>query len=302
MKLRYLETFVVVADELHFGRAAARLHVAQPAVSQTIAALEEELGVRLFDRSRRQVRLTAAGTAYRAEAEAVLRRLSQAGDLARRADAGVSGRLVVGFTTVCAISGLAAFLTRFLHAEPEVQVQLLPMDTRAQVEALVLGQLDLGFTVEPLDDPALTVERVFDDALHAFVPRTHRFADQDRVAVAELLTEPLLLMSREREPAMHQALAHLCRRYDVRPDVVLEVDQLDTMLAFVAGGLGVSLAPSSAARLQLEGVVDRPLSPPIEAGVSVMWTALSPVAARVVAQLRERRDAVRAARSAPGGS
>ena len=276
MRIRHLETFLLVADELHFGRAAARLRVAQPAVSQTIAALEKDVGTTLFDRSKRRVRLTAAGVVFRTEAEAILRRLMAAPAVARRAALGESGRLVVGFTAVCALGGLAASLTRFIRERPRVDVRLLQMGTREQEEALALGRIDIGFSVHPDEDSGLVIGCVTTDQLHAFLPEGHPLQAQERVAIVGLLSEPFLLMSRDSEPAVYKTFLRLCGAYDIVPNVVLEVDHVDTMLAFVAAGLGVSLAPSVVTALRLRGVVSRPVTPPIPAGISVIWPAEGP--------------------------
>lgn len=287
MRIRHLETFLVVAEELHFGRAAARLHVAQPAVSQTIAALERSIDVELFDRSRRRVRLTPAGVVFRDEVEGILARLSTAPILARRAARGATGRLTVAFMAACALGGLASSVTRFIHAHPAIDVRLLQMGTREQQEALGLGRIDLGFSVLPDETPGLVRRSITSDTLQVFVSETHPFACLERVPIAHVLESPFLLMSRKSEPAMHQVFDQLCRAHDIEPDVVLEVDHLDTMLAFVAAGLGISLAPSAAAALRLDGVVVRPTDPPMPAGTSALWPAdgLAPTAQALLSHL-----------------
>lgn len=292
MKLRYLETFVVVADELHFGRAAEQLNVAQPAVSQTIAALEEELGAELFDRSRRQVSLTAAGEVFLEEARETLDQLDRASTLARRAAQGTHGRLVIGFTAACALSEMPAHITRFMRAHPGVDVRLRQMGTRDQLQHVRQGSMDVGFSVLPDADTELASRLVTADSLRAFFQDDHRFAHLDEVPVEQALAEPFLLMSREREPTMDRAFKRLCNEHEIDPNVVLEVDHLEAMMAFVAAGLGVSFAPSSAAELQLGGVASRPVTPPIDAGVSAIWSQedLTPTAERFLERLWGESD------------
>ncbi|MEM8921873.1 MAG: LysR substrate-binding domain-containing protein [Actinomycetota bacterium] len=271
MNLRHIETFLVVADELHVGRAAARLHVAQPAVSQTIAALEKQLGLQLFDRSGRGIRLTAAGQTYAEEVRGVFPQLEQANRAAHDAERGVRGRLAVGFTAVCSLGDLPSFLIDFMGRHPEVAVRLQQMATTEQTEALRLGSIDVGFTILPGGPEPVHSRLITADELHAFLPADHPLAHHERVPVADLLDEPFLLMSKEREPCVHRSFNRLCEEQGKQAEIVMEVDHLESMLAFVAAGAGVSLAPSTAARLRLDGATSRPLEPPVPAGISVIW-------------------------------
>ncbi|MEM6927834.1 MAG: LysR substrate-binding domain-containing protein [Myxococcota bacterium] len=271
MKLRHLETFLVVAEELHFGRAATRLRVAQPAVSQTISALEDELGIKLFDRTSRRVRLTAAGRAYVDEVAGVFRQLEVAASVARDAAAGVRGRLAIAFTAVCTLGRLPDVIVSFMDEFPDIGVHLQQLGTADQMKALEHGTIDVGFSILPGDHGPVHSRLVAPDELHVYFASEHRLADAERVPIAEILSEPFLLMSKEREPCVHQTFEHLCERYGQRAEVVLELDYLESMFAFVAAGLGVSLAPSVAARLQLDGVTSRPLEPAIPSGISAIW-------------------------------
>lgn len=290
MKLRHLRVFLAVADELHFGRAAQRLHVAQPAVSQTVAALENELGVTLFDRSRRRVRLTEAGQAYRAEVEDVFRHLDRASTVAREADAGVRGTLNVGFTAVCTLSALPDLLVDFMQLHPDVSVRPKHVGTVDQIEGLRLGTIDVGFSILPGEHAEVQSRLVASDELHLFFPADHALARFDRVPMLEALNEPFLLMSREREPCVHGCFERICDEHGRRAEVVMEVDHLESLFAFVGAGLGVSLAPSIASRLRLDGVVTRPVEPAIPAGISVMWRndETSPATSRFLKHLRQR--------------
>ncbi|MEM9561949.1 MAG: LysR substrate-binding domain-containing protein [Actinomycetota bacterium] len=290
--LRHIHTFLVVAEELHVGRAAARLHVAQPAVSQTIAALEKRLGVELFDRSGRGIRLTAAGRAYADEVGGVLPTLEQATRAAKDAERGVRGRLAVGFTAVCSLGRLPGFLTEFMHRYPEIGVRLQQMGTAEQTDAVRLGSIDVGFTILPGGPDPVHSRPVTADELHAFLRSDHALARHERVPVSDLLDEPFLLMSKEREPCVHQTFNRLCEQYGKRAEIFMEVDHLESMLAFVSAGAGVSLAPSTAGRLRLDGTTSRPLDPPIPAGVSVIWdpAVLTPTAQLFLDEIDARWD------------
>ncbi|MEM8924286.1 MAG: LysR substrate-binding domain-containing protein [Actinomycetota bacterium] len=286
MNLRHIETFLLVAEELHVGRAAARLHVAQPAVSQTIAALERDLGLKLFDRSGRGIRLTPAGVTYRDEVQTVLPQLERATRAARDAEAGVRGRLTIGFTAVCTLGDLADRLVGFMSRHPDIAVRLQQMATSDQMEALLAGSIDAGFTILSGGPDPVHSHLITRDELHVFFPADHRFADLGRVPIPELLDERFLLLSRDREPCAHRSFTRMCAEHDKAAEIVMEVDHLESMLAFVAAGLGVSLAPSTASRLRLDRVVSRPLDPPVPAGISVMWstTPSPPTAALFLAE------------------
>lgn len=271
MNLRHLETFLVVADELHFGRAAERLHVAQPAVSQTIAALEADLGVKLFDRSSRAVQLTAAGAAYVGEVEEIFRQIDRANASARSADEGTTGRLVVAFTAVCTLGFLPGVVVDFMRRHPEIAVELRQLGTAEQIDALAAGTIDIGFSILPDAHGPVHSRLVAPDELHLFLAADHPLAAHDRVEVADALAESFLLLSRDREPCVHKTFDRLCDAHQVDGDVVMQVDHLESMLAFVGAGLGVSLAPSIAAGLGLDGVTSRPLEPPVPSGISAIW-------------------------------
>lgn len=292
MKLRHLEVFFVVAEELHFGRAASRLHVAQPAVSQTVKALEEELGVQLFDRSRRSTRLTAAGSVFLEESQAAMERLRRAGQMARQVAEGERGRLLLGMTTVSTLSPLPEAILSFQQRYPNVAVKVEQMGTTEQCRALSLGELDVGFTVMMGEFRGLVSEALTEEPLMAMLPASHRLAATRSVALHSLLEEPIILMTQQREPSIHRAYHRLCEEAGCPPRVVLELDHLESMLAFVAAGMGVSLAPAAALRLRLDGVVGRPVTPAFPGGISFVWNPqqLHPVTARFLDLVRALRD------------
>lgn len=282
VNLRHLETFVIVAEELHFGRAAQRLHVAQPAVSQTIRALESEIGVDLFDRSGRRVRLTDAGRAYVADAHDVLDRLSRATTRAVDAQAGFRGRISIGYTAASALDGLADVVAAYQRLYPDVQVELEHCGTADQAERIRGQTLDVGFGILPGGPEPVHSEVVVQGDLSAFVATSHGLHQSDRVPIAAVLRERLIVMSRSREPCVHQLLNRLGAEHQIVPDIALEVDHLETLLSFVAAGIGVGLAPSAAGRLRLDGVTTLRLDPAIPAGMSMMWNpaATSPTTTR----------------------
>lgn len=292
MEMRHLRAFLAVAEELHFTRAAARLHVAQPAVSAAIRELEEEVEARLFERTRRQVQLTPAGEHFRAEAQAALAALERATLAARRAAAGETGRVVLHFTTLACFSSLPQAVVAFRAERPDVQLLMEQRGTLEQLESLRAGRCDLAVTVMPGDVKDLAAEPLTRVPLVAILPESHAKATSRGVAFREIAQEPMLILPERTEPAMHAAYRALCREAGVEPRIELELDQIDAVLSFVAVGLGVSLAPASIARLRLPGVAYVPLCPEIPAGVTVVWNPehLGPAAAALLSKLLEGRD------------
>jgi DNA-binding transcriptional LysR family regulator len=293
MKMRHLEAFLAVAEELHFTRAARRLCIAQPAVSAAIKELEAELGFLLFSRTRRSVALTAAGVRFRKEAEATLQGLDRAVHAARRVAQGKTGRVVVDFTPLAALTVLPLALVQFRRAFPDVEVVLSQRGTARQVERLQAGTSDLGFTVLPGQPGLLSHEPITREPLVAILPTTHPHAGAPSVPIEAVVGLPMLILPRHAEPAMHDAWLRLCAGVGVSPRLELELDQIESVLAFVAAGHGVSLAPASVGRLRLEGVTTTPLSPPVPAGVTMVWSpdVENPAAAALRAQVRAVRDA-----------
>jgi DNA-binding transcriptional LysR family regulator len=288
MDQRHLRAAVVLAEELHFGRAARRLHVVQSAVSQTLRALEEEVGAALFDRSRRQVRLTPAGEAFVAHARRALDAADEAGAAARRAAAGETGTLVLRCTLMAALGPMPAALARFRGEAPEVRVEVAPLGTRDQLEALRAGRCDVGFATWMTSARGLRVEPVRVSPLVALLPAGHRLAERAELRAQDFATEPLVALSRASEPLIWQRFSDGCARAGFTPRVALEVDQVDTLLAFVAAGLGCSFAPAHVHTLRVEGVVQRPFLPTVPSGTVAVWNPdrLTPVAERFLTALR----------------
>ncbi|MCB9793633.1 MAG: LysR family transcriptional regulator [Alphaproteobacteria bacterium] len=288
MEMRHLRAFLVVAEELHFTRAARRLRIAQPAVSAAIQELEQELGAQLFARTSRRVALTEAGERFRLDAEAALATLERGAQAARRVAAGETGRVVLQFTTLAALSPLPSAIARFRAARPDVQVLIEQRGTSEQLKRLRAGEADLAFTVTPGPLEDLASETLTQGPLVAILPAGHACAGRPHLRFSEIASEPMLILPERSEPAMHAAYRALCEAVGAPPRVDLELEQIDSVLAFVAAGLGISLAPAAVRQLQLPGVAYVPLHPPIAAGITVVWDAerLSPAAAALLGEVR----------------
>jgi DNA-binding transcriptional LysR family regulator len=254
MNLRRLELFVAVAEELHFGRAAQRLHTAQPALSQQIRRLESEIGTTLFRRTSRRVELTAAGVALLPEAHRVIRSAAHAAESARRASAGQLGALRLGFVGSAAYDLLPRVVNTFRHRAPSAVVELHELTTMEQADALARGDIDVGIARDVLDHDSLAVRRLRRESLVAVLPERHPLAAKPAIGLAELADEALILFPRERIPRLYDLIVSACRAVDFTPNVVLEAVQFPTILGLVSASAGVALLPSAVTALRLSGV------------------------------------------------
>jgi DNA-binding transcriptional LysR family regulator len=306
VELRHLRYFVAVAEELHFGRAAARLHIAQPPLSRQIRDLERDVGVELFARGTRGVELTAAGRAFLVEVRQVLAQAERALRAAQRAARGESGRLRVGFVEAATYSGtLAEVLAFFRQHLPEVSLGLFELDSLEQAEALREGRIDVGIVHSPPPDAHrwLRVERVLEDALVAALPRAHPLAARGPLALADLAAEPFVFFPRFTGPVLYDHVIASCRSAGFSPRVVQEAAGWSTLAALVAAGVGVSFAPLSVAQVERPGVAYRPVRGlSVDMGMSAVWKQgeESPVRERFLAALRAASRAAPPRRGAPG--
>lgn len=260
MELRHLRYFVAVAEELHFGRAAKRLHLAQPSLSQQIRQLEEHLGVELLLRSnKRRVRLTEAGAVLLGEARSTLARVERAAESARRAGRGEVGRLAVGFVPSATDDVLPDILRTFRERFPVVGLVLHELTTPEQAEALRDERIQVGFCRPPVGDGSLACEIVLREPLVAALPEGHRLCAGSEVPLRSLAGEPFVLFPRESAPAFHDRIVGVCRRAGFEPEVAQEAIQMHTIASMVAVGMGVALVPASLQNLRRKGVVYKPL-------------------------------------------
>jgi len=264
MELRHLRYFVAVAEELNFTRAAARLHMAQPPLSQQIRQLEDELGVKLFDRTKHEVRLTEVGRAVLEEARRTLVQVGRVAIAARRAAEGQTGSLVVAFSSSMPHTVLPRVLRAFRSRFPEVTLSLQERSTEEQVELLKSGRVDVGFLRLPLEETAgsLVVEPILVESLVVALPKGHRLAKQRAVSVKSLANEPFVSLPRHAVPGLHDQIEAMCRRAGFRPIVSQEAQQIQAIIGLVSAGLGVAIVPASIQTLHPEQVVYRPIKGP----------------------------------------
>jgi DNA-binding transcriptional LysR family regulator len=288
VELRHLRYFVAVAEECHFGRAAERLHIAQPPLSQQVRQLEADLGVQLLTRSTRKVELTPAGARYLERARAILASVETAGAEASRIAGGEIGRLAIGFTG-SATYELLPRLARVLREDfPGIDLDLKgEMLTPDQVAALLDRTLDLGFLRPPVRSADLDVRVLRREPLIAALPETHRLAARSRVRLADLRDEPFICYPSHHRSVVYDAVFDACWRAGFSPHEIVEVAETSTMVSFVAANLGVALVPASVQNLQITGAVYRSLAgttEEVELAVATRADDRSPHLARVLAR------------------
>jgi DNA-binding transcriptional LysR family regulator len=272
IELRHLRYFVAVAEERHFGRAAARLGIAQPPLSQQIRRLESLLGTGLLERTSRRVRLTDAGLAFLGEARRALAQAADAIDAAHRAGRGESGQLRVAFAATVMFLALPTIIREFRRRFPEVDLDLREMPTGTQLAALSESEIDIGFLREPEPDPALEIVTVMREPLRIAINRAHPLADRPRLGVRDLAEEPFVLFPQDLAPGLHAQVMGLCRRSGFSPRVVVVSRELYTSVSLVEAGIGVSILPASVEKLGWRGVRYRAIqSTDAETRIAAAW-------------------------------
>jgi DNA-binding transcriptional LysR family regulator len=259
VELRGLRYFVTLADELHYGRAAKRLGMTQPPLSQAISKLERELGVRLFERTRRRVALTHAGATFLDEARATLARAAQAIELAQRAQRGEVGRLSVGYLAATAYTLLPLVLRDFGRSFPGVKLELRELTLPLQIAALLKGDIEVGLLRPPVSDAELAAETILAEPFVVALPPRHPLRTLRRVPAKRLGGEPFVMFPRQPGLVFHDIVMDFCLRSGFTPRVAQEANQTHTVVGLVSAGIGVALVPASTQRIGLAGVAYRPL-------------------------------------------
>jgi DNA-binding transcriptional LysR family regulator len=261
MELRHLRYFLAVADELSFTRASQALHVAQSAVSAQVHALEQQIGVPLFDRNSRRVRLTPAGKAFQESAARILQASDDAVRQARRIGQASAGALAIGFTGAQTHEWMPQILRRFRQAYPAIEVTLLEMVPAEQIEALLTRRLDVGFigALEDKPPPGLHVECIAEERPLIGVPSDHPLARRAAVKLSELRDEGFVFTSRQNSPSFRAWVTRLFQAAGFVPRIVQEVDRARTGVQYVAAGFGLSIFPEHISRLPAPGVTFLPL-------------------------------------------
>lgn len=295
IELRQLRYFVAVAEEMHFGRAAIRLHMTQPPLSQTIQSLEATLGTPLFFRTRRSVALTPAGYALLPEARRILQQAGALPDLAKRAASGESGLLSLSFVSTADYSVLPPLLREFRERYPQVQIDLREATTDVQLEDLAQGRIDAGLLIPPLPDKTraeLDYLTVLSEPLILAAPQGLKgLRGKSMVALKTLADLPLIIFPRRIAPAFHDAILAAFRDAGLTPRIGQEAIQMQTIVGLVSAGMGIALVPQSVSNLKRPGVEYKPLdtrTPPVETGLAWRRDNRSPVLLAFLELLRRK--------------
>jgi DNA-binding transcriptional LysR family regulator len=281
LDLRQLRYFIAVAEELHFGKAAERLHMTQPPLSQTILQLEDMLGAPLFERSRRAVALTPAGEALLPEARRLLAQAGTLPELVRRAAAGEQGRLSLAFVSSADYSVLPPFLRSYRAAYPQVQIALQEATSDRQVDDLLHARIDAGLLIPPLPDKAtvqLDYLKVLAEPLVLAAPAG--LVPDGPVWLKDVPPAPLIIFPRPIAPALHDAILGCFRAAGITPVIGQEAIQMQTIVGLVSAGMGLALVPQSVSNLMRPGVEYRALHDPtplVETGLAWRRDNPSPV-------------------------
>lgn len=281
MNFRHLSYFIAVAEELNFRRAAERLHIVQPGLSQQISRMESELGLALLERTKRRVELTDAGQLFLGEARALLERYEQAVTSARQAAAGQAGSLDVGFVGPAIYSVLHSVARAYLKSFPNVNLVLHELNSAEQLDRIIAGTLDVGFVRLPVRDKRVLTMQLISEPIIIVLPEGHPEAVRDIVNLAALADEPFVMVPRAREPNAFDRYIEICAKAGFSPRIGQEVLQIHTIVEVVAMGLGVALAPASLTNLRRPGVVYRPLRDlgPFTTDTGLAWGPDNPSAA-----------------------
>ena len=249
MELRQIRSFLSVAETLHFGRTAELIHLSQPALSLQIRALEEEVGVRLFERNRRKTTLTAAGLTFRDDVAGVVSQLDQAIRRARLAADGKLGLLRIGFISTAGYEIVPNLVRRFRESSPEVVFSLRNILTTDQIQMLSAGSLDIGFLRLPIGEhPELEVVEVHSEPFVVVTPLSHKLAKRKRVALHELSGEDFVMYERSYAPGFHDLIFGMLGDAGVIPNVCQTAGQMPTLISLVDSGMGISVLPASAVK------------------------------------------------------
>lgn len=272
MELRHLRYFVTLAEELHFGRAAERLHIAQPPLSQQIRQLEVELGFQLFHRTKRTVQLTEAGQVFLGEVQQIFQQLDRAIQVGRKTSRGEMGQLVVGFVSSTAYNVLPTILRTFRTHVPDVSLELHELSTEQQLQWLREGRIDVGFLRPPIDEDTFSVATIYQEPLVVALPEAHPLANGASVSLRSLSSELFIFFPRSIAPGLYDQIISLCQQADFSPTVAQEAMQMQTIVSLVAAEMGIAIVPESLQHLQRTGVVYKAIQEPTsKVAIAMIW-------------------------------
>lgn len=259
MELRHLRYFLAVATELHFGRAAEKLHISQPPLTKQIQDLEAELGFDLFKRTKRSVVLTLAGQTFLNEVDRILQQLDRAIDIGSKTSRGELGQISIGFVGSATYNVLPVMLQQFRDRYPDVHIELHELTTDRQLIWLREGRIDVGLIRPPMIERDFNSQVIFQESVVVALPTCHHLAMTASIDLTALATEPFILFPRELAPGLYDPIIAICQAAGFSPLVVQECIQMQTIVSLVSANMGVSILPESIQEAQRQGVVYKPI-------------------------------------------
>jgi DNA-binding transcriptional LysR family regulator len=296
MELRRLKYMSVLAEELHFGKAAERLGIAQPALTQQIQALERELGVELFHRTKRSVKLTVAGRVTLTEAIRTLQQAEKTALVARQAGRGELGHIEIGYVGSAIFAGvLAKAISRFREDNPLVEFRLNEIGIVQQLDDVGSGRLDLGILRLPVKSlpPDVAIMSLHREPIILAIPGGHRLARLKTVTLDALKSEPFVAVQIQEGSGFNAQVAQICATGGLTPQITQRAGQFTALAGLVAGGLGVAFVPDSLRHLQIADVTYRPLAKINQQSYLAMVYRKSERAPAVVAFVDQLKRSVR---------
>jgi DNA-binding transcriptional LysR family regulator len=269
IELRHLRYFLAVAETLHFSKAAERLGIAQPPLSQQIKRLEQLIGHRLFDRTTRGVKLTLAGQLLADRARSTMERIQDDVAQVRRLGRGEEGTLTVGYSGSIMFTELPAVIETYRRRYPKVELRLRESNTYAHIQALLDGTIDLAFMRDGDPTEGIAMTTLIREPYVAVLPKAHALARKRMIRVGDLRNEPFILFARRMGPLAFDRTMACCERGGFRPNIVQEGTQWPTLVRLVSAGLGVSLAPACVATVAIPGAVYRDVHAPCRTTVDL---------------------------------
>lgn len=274
MELRHIKYFVTIAEELHFGRAASRLNISQPPLSQQIQNLEFELGTKLFFRTKREVSLTKSGELLLGESYRLLEQARRIKLIAKRAEAGEIGEIRIGIITSACFEVLPTILGILRQKHPKVGLNIKEFDTADALPALIDGILDFGLVrVDKVKSPLKGVP-LKEDYLVLAIPDGHPLSSKSKINITEIKNETIIMFAREVSPLFYDSIMAALNRVEIIPELIHITNSIQTQTAFVGSGLGVALVPSTTKRQNLPGIVYKDLNESIPlTDISLIWNS-----------------------------
>jgi DNA-binding transcriptional LysR family regulator len=275
LDLRIIRSFVALAEQQNFGRAAAVLDLAQPSLSLQIQKLERDLGVQLFRRTSRQVELTDAGEALLVEARSLLAQAQIAVDTVRHAGTGEIGKLAIGFYDTAPLIIMPALLRAFRARYPRVHLRFTEHSSQQQLAMLSRGEIDVAILRGPVAAHGVESRQIARETLLVALPDSHPLAEHEAIEAAWMANEAFVMLPRAKGSGLYDEIIMLCRKHGFSPIVAQEANETHTVCGLVAAGMGISIVPSSVRALQVRGIAYRPIAPSATIQRDVAWLATS---------------------------